>query len=132
VTAGLLMFQMITMAKRQKVEYAPDVIREVGMDLVHELYMIADKSGAIKDLPEDGSQGYEAIIGHAVAEATKHYGEQSIQTGQTNQQEHMNELQHQMKREADSGELDNWGMEGFDDQSRLDLSRKMGDITRGS
>jgi len=130
--AGMTMFNIITMAKRQKKEYDPDVIREVGMDLVGELYMIASKSGAIANLPEEESQEGQAILQQAALEATKLYGEQSIATGQTNQQEHMNEVQHQMQREADSGELDNWGMEEFDDQSRLDLARRIGDVTRGS
>lgn len=130
--AGTIMIGMITMAKRQKQEYAPDVIREVGMDLVGELYRIAQKSGAIRNLPKEDSKGYEYIIQFAMAEATKTYGENLIASGQTNQQEHMKELQHQMQREADAGELDDWGMEEFDDESRHQLVRRMGDITNGS
>ena len=131
-TAGLLLFQLTTMAKRQKVEYSPDVVREVGMDLVQELYKIADASGAIKNLPPVDSKDGEELLTHATLEAVKMYGEQAINTGQVNQQEHMNELEHQMQREADSGELDDWGMEEFDPQTRLDLARKVGDVTRGT
>jgi hypothetical protein len=130
-TAANLMINMITMAKRQQVEYSPDVVREVGMDMVGELYMIAGKSGAIKNLPEEESDEGEAILHHAVIEATKVYGEHMISTGQTDQQAHMKELQHQMQREGDAGELEDWGMEEFDEESRFQLARKMGDITDG-
>jgi len=126
VAAGLVLSQMVGMAKRNKVEYLPDVIREAGMDLVGELYMIADKSGAIKGLPEEGSEGYQAVINQSILEAVKFYGENLISTGQTNQQEHMNELQHQMQREADSGELEGWGMEEFDLDTRNQIASKLG------
>ena len=124
-TAGMTMTQMITMAKSQGKEYSPDVIREVGMDLVHEMYMIASKSGAIKNLPEDESKGYEAIINQSILEAVKFFGEQQIASGNVNQAAHMKELEHQMNREADSGELDNWGMEEFDEETRFGLAQRL-------
>ena len=130
-TAASVLSNLVTMAKRQEIEYAPDVVKEVGMDIVSELYMLAGKSGAIKNLPPEDSEEAEPIIHHAVIEATKAYGEGLLATGQVDQQAQMKELQHQMQREADAGELDDWGMEEFDEESRGQLALKMGDITNG-
>ena len=130
-TAGLIMTQMIGMAKSQKKEYQPDIIREVGMDLIHELYMVAGESGAIENLPEDDSDGYQAIIEQSALEAVKMYGENLLQTGQVNVESHKKELQHQMQREADSGELDNRGMEDFDEEARFAMAQRLKGVTNG-
>jgi hypothetical protein len=125
VTAGLTMQNILQMAKKQKKEYQPDVIREVGMDLIGELYMIADKSGAIENLPEEDSKEYQAITHQAALEAVKVVGEGMIKGGTAKQAMHKKELDQQMQREADSGELDSWGMEEFDDETRFAIAQNL-------
>lgn len=131
ITAGMTIQNLTEMARRQGKKYSPDVIREVGMDLLIELYEIADKSGAIKNLPPVDSDEGDKIIEQAALEATKVVGEQLIASGEVNQQEHMNLLQHQMQREADSGELDDWGFEQFDEGTRRKIARELGQVAGG-
>lgn len=116
--AGLMMAQMIDMAKRQGMEYPGPVVQEVGMDATMELMRVADFSGAIKNMPEEDSPEFEKLFELSVLEAAKFFGEHQLQTGQANRNMHMKELQGQFQREAESGELDDWGMEQFDDQFR--------------
>ncbi|MEE8403388.1 MAG: hypothetical protein V3R93_06510 [Candidatus Hydrothermarchaeaceae archaeon] len=124
-TAGMIMTQMIDMAKRQGKEYDGRIVQEVGMDLIIELTEIANLSGAIENIPKDDSPEFDKLIELSVLEATKFYGEHQIRTGQADQQGHMNELQGQMQREADSGELDDWGMEELDPQIRDQIVQQM-------
>jgi hypothetical protein len=113
-TAGMVMSQMVDMAKRNGTEYEGVVVQEVGMDLVVELIDIAQISGAITNIPEDDSEEYGKLLELSVLEAAKVYGEWLLRTGQADRQGHMQDVQEEMQREADSGELDDWGMEELD------------------
>lgn len=117
-TAGMVMTYMIDMAKRQKVEYSGPVIQEVGMDLVLELAKIAGFSGAIENMPEEDSPEFEKLMELSALEAAKMFGEWQLQTGQADREGHMKEVQGQMQREADSGQLDDWEMEELDPKMR--------------
>jgi hypothetical protein len=55
-----------------------------------------------------------------------------IQAGTANQGMHKKELDQEMQREADSGELDNWGMEEFDEETRFAIAQKMKEGGNGS
>jgi hypothetical protein len=123
-TAGLIMTQMTDMAKRAGKEYSGRVIQEVGMDLVVELLDIANVSGAIKNLPEEDSPEFEKLVELSVLEASKLYGEWQLRTGQADRQGHMQEVQEGMQREADAGELDDWGMEELDPQMRARVAQQ--------
>ena len=125
-TAGLIMTQMVDTAKRQGVEYEGPVIMEVGMDLIHELVEIADNRGAIENLPEEETPEHMKLVELASLEAAKYYGEYQLATGQAKQPEHRRELDEQMQREADSGQLDDWGMEEMDPNIRASLAQQMG------
>lgn len=117
-TAGMVMTHMVTLAKRNGQEYAGPVIQEVGMDLVLELIDIAKGSGAINNIPEEDSEPFVKLVELSVLEAAKFYGEHQLRTGQADQQGHMREIEEQMQREADAGELDDWGMEELDPAMR--------------
>jgi len=130
-TAGLLMTQLVDTAKRAKKEYSGPVIQEVGMDLVAELVDIGRESGAIKDAPEEGTPEYDKLLEMASLEAAKFYGEYQIKTGQADQQGHRQEIDEQMQREADSGALDNWGMEEMNPEMRNALAQQVGGQRRG-
>ena len=123
--AGLIMTQMIDNAKRQGVEFDGPVIQEVGIDLVGELIRIADMSGAINGLPEEDSEEYDNLMELAALEGSKFYGEYQIKTGQSDQVGHRKELDEQMQREADSGGLDEWGMEEMDGGMRDSLAQQI-------
>jgi hypothetical protein len=99
---------------------------------VVELIDIARVSGAVQNIPEEDSPAYAELLELAALDAAKFYGEWGVQTGQINQQANMKEMEHQMQREADSGELDEWGMEEFDPDMRSALAGQVGDITNGS
>jgi hypothetical protein len=124
-TAGMIMTTMIDMAKRQGREYDGRIVQEVGMDLVVELADIANLSGAIENMPPEDSPEFDKLIELAVLEGTKLFGEHRIRTGQADQQGHMNELQGQMQREADAGELDDWGMEQLDPEMRTKMAQQL-------
>lgn len=124
-TGGMIMTQMIDMARRQGKQYDDRIVQEVGMDLAVELADIARISGAIENLPPENSDAFEELIEQAVLEGTKFYGEHLIRTGQADQQGNMNALQGQMQREADAGELDDWGMEELDPQIRNDIAQQL-------
>lgn len=131
-TAATILSQLIDREKRNNVEYPPDIIKEVGIDLVYELYEIADVSGAIKNLPAEDTPEYDKLIELCALEATKAYGQHLMDTGQTDQRAHMAELQDEMQREAESGELDDWGMEEFDPQTRQQIEQQLGAAKNGS
>ena len=124
-TGGMILTQMIDMAKRQGKQYDDRIVQEVGMDLAVELADIARMSGAIENLPPEDSDEFEQLVENAVLEGTKFYGEHLIRTGQADQQGNMNALQGQMQREADAGELDEWGMEELDPQIRNDIAQQL-------
>jgi hypothetical protein len=123
-TAGLLMVNLIDNAKRNEVEYSGPVIQEVGMVVVQELYEVAKESGAITGLPEEDTPEMIDLMELAALEAAKVFGEWQIQTGQADQQGHMQDLQRQMQREAE--------MEEFDPAMRMKAVKQFGGVTDGS
>ena len=123
--AALIMIQIIDLSKRSNVQYDPRVVQEVGMDLVVELADIADQSGAIRDMPEEDSEEYAKLIELSVLEGAKIYGEWQLRTGQAPRQQAMGEIDEQMQREADAGELDDWQMEELDPQMRQQLMQSL-------
>jgi len=129
--AALTMIQVLDIAKRNGVEYDPRIVQEVGMDAVVELTEIADMSGAIKGIPEDESEEYNKLIELAVLEAAKVFGEQQLRTGQAPRQQAMAEIDEQMQREADSGELDDWQMEELDPEMRSQVMQSVQAKTKG-
>lgn len=130
-TAGLVMVQMTDMAKRNGKEYDPRIVQEVGMDLVIELLDIARGSGAINNLPEEDSEPFQKLVELSVLEGAKVYGEWQLRTGQAPRQQAMKEIEGQMQREADAGELDDWGMEELDPKMRQRIAQGLGPAQQG-
>jgi hypothetical protein len=120
-TGSLVLRYIIDMMKRQGKEYPGHVIQEVGMDIVIELLDIANVSGAISNIPEEDSPEYQKLVELSALEMAKSFGEWMLQTGQADRQGHMREIQQQMQREADGGELDDWGMEELDPKIRAQV-----------
>jgi hypothetical protein len=116
--AGMVMQILIDMSKRNGVEYSGPALQEVALDCCEELAEIAKLSGAISNMPEQDSPEWAKLMELTALEAAKHIGEWMLQTGQADRQGHMQEIQQQMKREADAGELEDWGMEELDPQIR--------------
>lgn len=123
--AGMVMMQITDMAQRAGVKYDGPIVQEVGIDLVVELTEIAALSGAIENMPEEESEEYGKLVELSALEAAKMYGEWQLRTGQADQQGHMNEIEQQMQREADAGELDNWEMEELDPKMRQQVLQSM-------
>lgn len=123
--AGIIMSQMIDLAKRAGREYDGRAIQEAGLDLVTELMDIAKTSGAIENMPEEDSPEWAKLAELSALEASKQYGEWLLRTGQADREGHLREIQGQMQREADSGELDNWGMEQMDPQLRDRIAQQV-------
>lgn len=112
-TTALILQMFHNNAKRQGVEYSGDVLREVGMDLVGELYETAMAVGIYEDMSE--AEAYtpeqEEMLEMAVLEATKKFGEYLQSTGQIDaekQQGAQGEFMEQVEREAQAGELDDY------------------------
>jgi hypothetical protein len=123
--AGIIMSQMTDLAKRSKVEYPGEVIRDVGTSLVIELIELAEVSGAIKNIPPEDSEERDKLTEMSALEAAKVYGEWQIHTGQANKAGAQQDMQNQMQREADSGELDDWGMEELDPETQGQLVQRL-------
>jgi hypothetical protein len=122
-TAGMVLMRLIDTAKRANVSYVGPVLQEVALDIVVELTDIAQGSGAIKNIPPEDSEPYKQLIKLASLEMAKMVGEWMLQTGQADQQGHMKEIQQQMQREADGGELDDWNMQELDPQIRQQVGQ---------
>lgn len=120
------MTQMVDNAKRQGVEYEGTVIQSVGEDLIEELMDIARVSGAIEPMPAEDSPEEDKLAELAALEAAKFYGEYQLKTGQADTRGHQQEMNEQMQREADAGELDDWGMEEMDAGMRDTLVQQVG------
>lgn len=101
-------------AKRQGKEIPGDVLREIGMDVIVEFIDIARETGAVKQLPEDESVEMRDFANQAALEAAKHFGEYMLKTGQADVQGEQEAYKEQMEREATSGALDDWNMQGMD------------------
>jgi len=125
-TAGLIMTQMVDNAKRQGVQYEGSVVMQAGMGLIGELIKIARMSGAIKNLPEEDSEEEQKLVELAALQGSKYFGEYQLSTGQADQMGHRKELDEQMQREADSGQLDDWGMEQMSPDIRASLMQQIG------
>ena len=124
-TAGMVLTQMRDMAKRAGKEYPPVVIQEAGLDLIIELLDIAQMSGAINNIPEEDSPEYQKLVELSALEGAKLYGEWLLRTGQAPRDQAAQEVQKEMRREADAGELDDWGMEELDPQLRARLMQQV-------
>ena len=107
-------------AKRQGKEYSGDVLREVGMDLVTELMDVAGELGAVK-VPEDGTPEGDEFYKLAVLEAAKLFGDYYLKTGQADVEGEKQGMQEQMEREGQSGELDDWDMQGMDPNAMKEM-----------
>jgi len=113
-------------AKRQGKEYSGDVLREVGMDLVTELIDIASQVGSV-EVPADDTPEGEEFYKLAVLEAAKFFGDYYLQTGQADVEGEKQGMMEQMKREGESGELDDWDMQGMDPNAMKDvMAQKQG------
>lgn len=119
--AGMTLQTLMDISKRNGVQYSGPVLQEVAMDCVEELGEIAKLSGAVKDMPEEDSEEWAKLMELSALEMSKYVGEWMLQTGQADQQGHMQELEGQMQREADAGELDDWGMEELDPEMRAQV-----------
>jgi len=111
--AGNIMRLTHENAKRQKVEFSGDVLREVGMDVIVELIDIARELNAVEGIPDDESPQMKDFANQCALEATKLYGEYLLSTGQADVEGEKKDYLEQMEREATSGALDDWNMEGM-------------------
>jgi len=115
MTVGNLLFLLTTNARRQGVEYPEAAVVEVGKDLVVELMDMAQEVGVVDDLPSGGEDEFtddeEQTVLMASLEAAKYYGEQMKNSGMITpevQKAHRGDMEEEMQREADAGELDDW------------------------
>lgn len=129
--AGMVLQILMDIAKRNGVEYSGPVLQEVAMDCCEELADIAKLSGAIENMPEQDSEEWAKLMELSALEMAKYVGEWMLQTGQADRQGHLQEIEQQMQREADAGELDDWGMEELDPQIRDRVAGAMQDGQSG-
>ena len=104
-------------AKRQGKKYDGGVLQEIGMDLIVEFIDIARVTGAVKDLPDEESTEMRDFANQAALEAAKHFGEYMMKTGQADVEGAQNDYKEQMEREATSGALDDWNMQGMNPEA---------------
>ena len=129
--AGMVIQILMDLSKRAGQEYSGPVIQEVAMDCVEELADIAKLSGAIKNMPEEDSPEWAKLMELSALEMSKYVGEWMLRTGQADRQGHMKEIEGQMQREADAGELDDWGMEELDPAIRERVAGAVADGQTG-
>jgi len=95
-------------AKMQDHAYSPDVLYHGADEIMSDLYQIGVKAKVIKNPPPDGSVEEEHLLGLAKLAAVKFFGQNMIDSGQANSEEAQKYYLEQIKREGDSGGLDDW------------------------
>lgn len=128
---GMTMQILMDISKRNGVEYSGPVLQEVAIDCCEELAEIAKLSGAVANMPEQDSPEWAKLMELTALEAAKYIGEWMLETGQADRQGHMQEIEQQMQREADAGELDDWGMEELDPKIRAHVAQSVQDGQTG-
>jgi hypothetical protein len=114
--AGNLIRLFHELSKRNGKEWNGDALREAGMDLVTELIDVAQVTGAQKNIPDQESAEGEEFYKLCVLEAAKEVGDYMLQTGQADVAGEQEAYKEQMEREATSGALDDWNMQGMNPQ----------------
>lgn len=96
--------------KRQGNEISPDVIFHAAQEVMANIYEVAAAAGVIPTdkLPPDGSPQEEQLLGKALLYATERFAQRLEGSGQLPREDAMSNLNEQIKREAETGELDNW------------------------
>lgn len=107
-TTAQVCWVLYTAAKRAGMPYTPDVLYHGADEVMSDLYQIGVASGVIKNPPPDGSQEEEHFLGIAKLNATKYFGQNLIDTGQANSKQAQEYYLAQIKKEGDSGALDQW------------------------
>jgi hypothetical protein len=107
-TTAQVMWILYTNAKRQGYPYSPDVLYHGADEVMSDLYQIAVAAKLIKNPPAPDSQEEQHFLGLAKLSACKFFGQNLIDTGQSNQKEAQQYYLDQIKREGESGALDKW------------------------
>lgn len=107
-TTAQVAWLLFSNAKHQGVDYPPDVLYHGADEIMSHVYEIGVKSGAIKNPPAPDSPEEQKLLGMAKLYACQFFGNNVIDSGLNNQDEARAYYHEQMKREADSGALDNW------------------------
>lgn len=107
-TTAQVAWILYTNAKRQGYAYPPDVLYHGADEILSDLYHIALAANLIKNPPARGSVEEEHFLGVAKLAACKFFGQNLIDTGQANSKEAQEYYLAQIKREGESGALDNW------------------------
>jgi len=103
--------------KRQSVEIGADVIFHSAAEVMSEIYEFATiaKVIPVAKLPPPNSPQEEQLLGKALMYAVERFGQRLEATGQLPREEANQHLSEQIRREGESGELDD-----YDPRSELD------------
>lgn len=96
--------------KRQQVEIAADVIFHAAEEVMTNIYEVAAAARVIptEKLPPDNSPQEEQLLGRALIYAVEQFAQKLQATGQLPREEAAKHLDENIRREAETGELDNW------------------------
>lgn len=96
--------------KRQKIEIGADVIFHSAAEVMSEIYEFAAAAKVIPvaKLPPAGSPQEEQLLGKALMYAVERFGQRLEATGQLPREEANQHLNEQIRREGESGELDDY------------------------
>jgi hypothetical protein len=107
-TTAQVCWLIFTNAKHQNVDYPPDVLYHGADEVMSHIYEIGVRSGAIKNPPPPNSPQEQKLLGMAKMYACQYFGNNVIDSGMNDQDAARAFYQQQIKREADTGGLDNW------------------------
>lgn len=96
--------------KHNKVEISADVVFAAAQEVMSEIYEVATAARVIPvgKLPQPGSPQEEQLLGKALMYATDQFARRLETSGQIPQKEAAEHLNSEMRREAETGELDDF------------------------
>jgi hypothetical protein len=107
-TTAQICWLIFSNALHNGVHYPPDVLYHGSDEVMSHVYEIGVQSGAIKNPPPPDSPEEQHLLGMAKMYATEFFGDNVINAGLDNQDEARQFYLQQIKREADSGAMENW------------------------
>lgn len=107
-TAAQICWLIYTNGLRNNVRYPPDVVFHAADEVLWAVYTLGVQAGVIKNPPAPDSKEESELVGRAKFSAAQYFGQNTIDAGLNDQQANREYYMQQMKREADSGQYEQW------------------------
>lgn len=107
-TAAQICWLIYTNGLRNKVKYSPDVVFHAADEVLWAVYELGIQARVIKNPPAPDSKEEAELVGRAKFSAAQFFGQNTIDAGLNDKEANAQYYMQQMKREAASGQYDQW------------------------